>query len=200
MDRMTTLQEIARDFGGSVVMDARLTASLMDDYQAEKADVLAVRAMISVLGSPVLGMMRSGAPITPEDRQRAVGKTNLRPEIVDDILAELDAALHVKDLISPESAERVNKGDDANDTEEERERKLISSLPYLKKAALAGSIPAQLKLGHSYRYIQSIEDYTESFKWYLMAAQAGNAYAQTKVGTCYHKGWGVKQDSKEALK
>ena len=44
----------------------------------------------------------------------------------------------------------------------------------------------------------AIQDYQEAVKWYRKAAEAGDAYAQFKLGTCYYYGRGVNQDYAEA--
>ena len=41
-------------------------------------------------------------------------------------------------------------------------------------------------------------DEIEAVKWYRLAAEQGNAYAQTKLGVMYDKGFGVPQDFAQA--
>ena len=45
-----------------------------------------------------------------------------------------------------------------------------------------------------------IQDYKEALKWSRLAAEQGNAIAQSNLGIMYRKGQGVIQDYKEALK
>ena len=42
--------------------------------------------------------------------------------------------------------------------------------------------------------------YEEAFKWYRLAAEQGDAVAQSNLGTCYFGGEGVEQDYGEAVK
>ena len=44
------------------------------------------------------------------------------------------------------------------------------------------------------------QDYKEAVKWYLKAAEQGNAIAQNHLGVMYDQGKGVTQDYKEAAK
>ena len=44
------------------------------------------------------------------------------------------------------------------------------------------------------------QDYQEALKWYQLAAEKGNAYAQSDLGDMYYNGEGVPQDYEEALK
>ena len=44
------------------------------------------------------------------------------------------------------------------------------------------------------------QDYKTSVKWYSLAAEQGNADAQSSLGLMYRKGDGVPQDYKTALK
>lgn len=44
------------------------------------------------------------------------------------------------------------------------------------------------------------KDYVEAVKWYRKAAEQGQADAQTNLGYCYEKGYGVTQDYVEAVK
>ena len=42
------------------------------------------------------------------------------------------------------------------------------------------------------------QDDKEAVKWYRLAAEQGDAYAQSNLGVTYEKGQGVPQDHKEA--
>lgn len=44
------------------------------------------------------------------------------------------------------------------------------------------------------------QDHTETVKWYRLAADQGNAFAQSNLGTCYDWGNGVTEDYREAVK
>ena len=39
------------------------------------------------------------------------------------------------------------------------------------------------------------QDYKTAVKWYTLAAEQGNAYAQNNLGTMYYQGEGVPQDN-----
>jgi len=44
------------------------------------------------------------------------------------------------------------------------------------------------------------EDKMEAAKWFRLAADQGNAMAQSNLGVCYVRGDGVPQDKAEAMK
>ena len=44
------------------------------------------------------------------------------------------------------------------------------------------------------------QDYAEAVKWYRLAAEQGDASAQSKLGAMYANGQGVAQDYAEAVK
>ena len=44
------------------------------------------------------------------------------------------------------------------------------------------------------------QDYNEAVKWIRLAAEQGNAIAQSRVGVAYATGQGVAQDESEAVK
>ncbi len=44
------------------------------------------------------------------------------------------------------------------------------------------------------------QDYTEAMKWYRLAADQGDAWAQSNLGWMYRKGQGVPQDYAKAVK
>ena len=44
------------------------------------------------------------------------------------------------------------------------------------------------------------QNYLEAAKWYQMAAEQGDLYAQINLGSMYSAGRGVPQDYKEAIK
>ena len=43
-------------------------------------------------------------------------------------------------------------------------------------------------------YVQKDDPKTEAFKWYMKAAEQGDAGAQRSVGSCYYFGFGVAKD------
>ena len=49
-----------------------------------------------------------------------------------------------------------------------------SGIKYLKKAALLGSVEAQIEVGENYRYRCGKRNEKEALKWYLMAAESGD--------------------------
>ncbi len=58
----------------------------------------------------------------------------------------------------------------------------------------------QLDLGHSYYFGRGVEqNYEEAARWYLRAAERGDARAQTSLGYMYYSGRGVEQDHEEAV-
>jgi hypothetical protein len=55
------------------------------------------------------------------------------------------------------------------------------------------------RLGQLYEDGQGVRrDYAEALKWYRMAADQGDVWAQLAVGRLYEKGHGVRQDDEEA--
>jgi len=66
-----------------------------------------------------------------------------------------------------------------------------------------GAISAvkQYRLGLMYDQGAGVpQDYEEAVKWYRLAADQGDAYAQSNLGAMYCKGEGVPQDYDEAVK
>src|SRR6267142_2826426 len=54
-------------------------------------------------------------------------------------------------------------------------------------------------LGQLYEDGQGVpRDYVEALKWYRMAAEQGDTWAQLAVGRFYEEGYGVRQDDEEA--
>jgi TPR repeat protein/Tfp pilus assembly protein PilF len=76
----------------------------------------------------------------------------------------------------------------------------------LRLAAEGGQVKAQMLLAFSYKMgVENPEanitkDLTESFKWYRLAAEQGNAAAQHHVGVMYAEGEGVAKDLKKSMK
>ena len=55
------------------------------------------------------------------------------------------------------------------------------------------------RLGQLYEDGQGVpRDYMEALKWYRIAADQGDIWAQSAVGRFYQKGYGVRQDDEEA--
>jgi TPR repeat protein len=50
-----------------------------------------------------------------------------------------------------------------------------------------------------YKGIGVTQSYQEAVKWYLLAAEQGNALAQYDLGLCYYNGQGVERDVDEAV-
>ena len=51
-------------------------------------------------------------------------------------------------------------------------------------------------LGNMYAKGEGVlQDYAETVKWYRLAAEQGNAYAQVLIGLMYANGMGVAQDN-----
>lgn len=70
---------------------------------------------------------------------------------------------------------------------------------WYRKAADAGSLDAQLRLGKLYREgVKLTQDYGQSAHYYQMAAEQGDAVAEYKLGTMYYGGQGVAQDNGQA--
>ena len=60
---------------------------------------------------------------------------------------------------------------------------------------------AMYQVGYMYDHGQGVpQDITEAAKWYLKAAEGGNAKAQYRMGLFYATGTGVDKDVKEAEK
>ncbi|KXS14205.1 kinase-like protein [Gonapodya prolifera JEL478] len=76
------------------------------------------------------------------------------------------------------------------------------ALEYLKIAAKHQFSLAQARLADYYYFGRGMPhpDYFEAAKWYLKAAQQGNAAAQLNTAMCYENGRGVVKDEKEAVK
>ena len=45
-----------------------------------------------------------------------------------------------------------------------------------------------------------LQDYTEAVRWYRLAAEQGDAFAQANLGLMYTNGQGVPQDDTEAVR
>lgn len=59
----------------------------------------------------------------------------------------------------------------------------------LKRSALAGEVSAQLLVGDMYANGDGVpKNLKEALKWYQLAAEQGNAKAQTTLGSMYHLG------------
>ena len=68
------------------------------------------------------------------------------------------------------------------------------------KAAIQGEADAQNYIGWVYDVGLGVEsDYTEAFKWFVMAAEQGLAMAQANVGEYYELGKGVSKDLEQAV-
>jgi hypothetical protein len=89
----------------------------------------------------------------------------------------------------------------------EVERDDKKGLQLLHDAAKNGDDSAQFDLGNIYfdgkgnadpPWTQVTQDYAESAKWYLAAAQRGNSLAQRQIGLMYYGGLGVVQDYAQA--
>ena len=67
---------------------------------------------------------------------------------------------------------------------------------------IATDVASQTSLGDDYYYGQNgkTKDYVKAAKWYRMAANSGDAYAQYSLGYCYEKGQGIPKLPSEAVK
>ncbi len=79
-------------------------------------------------------------------------------------------------------------------------RKRLSPKEKLEAAAKQGDANAQKSLGDYYKGEGAEQSYEEAAKWYLKAAEQGNADAQLRLGHCYYEGEGVEQSYEEAVK
>jgi len=62
-------------------------------------------------------------------------------------------------------------------------------------------VRAQVRIGLRYATGQGVpKDFSEAVKWWIRAAEHGNADAQFYLGVCYLKGGGVPKDDTEAAK
>lgn len=72
-----------------------------------------------------------------------------------------------------------------------------SAVYWYTKAAQAGNLFAQSKLGEYYEKLEE-PDYKKSFYWYQKSAAQGYSWAQYKIGHFYHYGQGVEVNDKLA--
>lgn len=72
----------------------------------------------------------------------------------------------------------------------------------LRKLAVEGSVDAQIGwarvLLHGFGDVERDEE--AAYRWFRLAARAGDADALNMVGRCYEVGWGVRQDPEEAVR
>ncbi len=77
----------------------------------------------------------------------------------------------------------------------------LGEVSRLKKEASRGDAKSQRLLGAMYFSGKEIvQDYAESERLYLLAAEQGDFGAQRHLGFCYYSGKGVTQDSEKAVK
>jgi TPR repeat protein len=65
-------------------------------------------------------------------------------------------------------------------------------------AAARGNADAQDALGRRAFELETDEGYATARYWSELAAEQGNAYSQTRLGTIYHEGLGVERDPRRA--
>lgn len=72
---------------------------------------------------------------------------------------------------------------------------------FFETAAKAGNIAAMLNLGNIYEYgmLDDEPDYKQCYKWYRMAAEAGDPKGKFDYANCYHWGYGVRKNYKKAF-
>ena len=79
-----------------------------------------------------------------------------------------------------------------------------SRIDRLITRANQGEADAQLELAEMYTHRQSymgiIQNYAEAMRWYRLAAEQGDAQAQSSIGKLYDSGDGVPQDFTEAMR
>ena len=74
-------------------------------------------------------------------------------------------------------------------------------IPETTKKALLGDLESQLQLANYYRWeIKSDPNFKEAFKWYMRAAEQGDASALNNLGCMYLVGDGVEEDTEKAFK
>ena len=74
-------------------------------------------------------------------------------------------------------------------------------IPETTKKALLGDLESQLQLANYYRWeIKSDPNFKEAFKWYMIAAEQGDAGALHNLGCMYLTGNGVEECPKKAFK
>ena len=77
-----------------------------------------------------------------------------------------------------DAAEDFKRGKEAFNTGQ-----FEAAMTWYRKAAEAGSAPAQFKLGNAYSEGTGVaQDYAEALKWFHKAADQGYARAQTSLG------------------
>ncbi len=73
-------------------------------------------------------------------------------------------------------------------------------IPETVKKAETGNLEAQLQLAQFYRWDKKgKKNYTEAFKWYMMAAEQGDSAAFNNLGSMYLMGDGVDQCNEKAF-
>lgn len=76
-----------------------------------------------------------------------------------------------------------------------------SAFVKFKAFAVKGDLDAQFFLGVMYSRGQGVEqDFQQSLKWYLKAAEQGDMQAQSKLGVMYGNAQGIPQDLVQAHK
>ena len=74
-------------------------------------------------------------------------------------------------------------------------------IPETTKKALLGDLESQLQLANYYRWeIKSDPNFKEAFKWYMRAAEQGDASALNNLGCMYLVGDGVEESDEKAFK
>jgi TPR repeat protein len=77
-------------------------------------------------------------------------------------------------------------------------------MQWFAKAAQQGYVPAEtsLAMGYENGLGQSVgqgrQDYQEAARWYTLAADKDDGYAELNLGVMYEKGWGVPQNLERA--
>ena len=81
------------------------------------------------------------------------------------------------------------------------QKNYLKALHKWKPLAEQGHTNPQINLGLLYQYGYGVtQDFSESAKWYRLAANKGNSVAQSNLGSFYYNGTGVTQDYYESFK
>lgn len=97
-------------------------------------------------------------------------------------------------------SEMRNMGIDYEYGQNGKTKNLAEAFKWYKKAAEAGDLEGQYKLGVCYDWGKGVpQDAPKGAYWYCKAAERGHVYAQYMIGLCYDKGVGVEQDYIQAV-
>jgi len=153
-----------------------LSGSPVNEPKVKKEKPVAVAKETKVQGHTAIPLTKEQADLT-----------NKEPEAI---------ANNTPEPVSTATTTNDNNSVNANDTKTETPK--ATSTP---KSLTRGLAEAQNAMGWHYYHGDGVkQNYEESFKWFLKAANLGEPSAQFNIGMMYSSGTGVKQDLVEASK